>query len=116
VTSLLRVGYLGFSSGAPLVVVDDEVAATLGVRAHDRLLVRRGGREVVALVNVARHLPAGTILVNEEVALALGVEEGEASRSCLLPAQVLALRARVRARLLARGGRDPRDSRGRSEG
>ncbi len=76
-TSLLRVGYLGFSSGAPLVVVDDDAAAALGVRAHDRLLVRRGGREVVALVNVARHLPPGTVLVNEEVVSALGVEEGE---------------------------------------
>ena len=74
---LLRVKHLGFSSGTPLAVIDDGTAVVLGVRAHDRILLRKGGREATALVNVARHLPADTILVNEEVAESLDVKEGE---------------------------------------
>jgi len=77
-TTLLRVKHLGFSSGGPLVVIDGSAAEALGVRAHDRLLLRFGGREAVAVVNVARNLPADAILVNEEVAQALGVRDGDA--------------------------------------
>ncbi|MCC6051191.1 MAG: hypothetical protein LM580_10810, partial [Thermofilum sp.] len=77
-TLLSKVKLLGFSSGAPLVVVDERVAEALGVRAHDRLLLRFGGREAVAVVNVARNLSADAILVNEEVAQALGVRDGDA--------------------------------------
>ncbi|MEM0226637.1 MAG: AMP phosphorylase [Thermofilaceae archaeon] len=76
-TSLFRVKHLGFSSGAPLVVIDDGSAAALGVRAHDRLLLRKGGREVTAIVNVALQMPADTILVNEEVARSLNLSEGD---------------------------------------
>jgi len=76
-TTLLNVKHLGFSSGTPLVVVDDSVAETLGVRAHDRLLLKFGGREAVAVVNIARNLPADAILVNEEVARLLGVKDGD---------------------------------------
>ncbi|MEM0345052.1 MAG: hypothetical protein QW189_03995, partial [Thermofilaceae archaeon] len=76
-TSLFRVKHLGFSSGTPLVVIDDGSAAALGVRAHDRLLLRKGGREVTAIVNVALQMPADTILVNEEVARSLNLSEGD---------------------------------------
>lgn len=76
-TSVFRVRQLGFSSGAPLVVIDDASSASLGVRAHDRLLLRKEGKEVTAIVNVALQLPSDTILVNEEVARSLGVGEGD---------------------------------------
>jgi len=80
-----RVRYLGFSSGAPVVVIDDAAAAALGVRAHDRILLERGGRSVVAFVSVAQHLPEDTILVNEEVAASLGLREGDEVRASPAP-------------------------------
>mgnify|MGYP000089880294 CR=1 FL=1 len=76
-TTLLKVKHLGFSSGTPLVVIDDNVAESLGVRAHDRLLLKSKRREAVAVVNIAGNLPADTILVNEEVARSLGVVDGD---------------------------------------
>jgi len=77
VTLKLRVRHLGFSSGAPLVVIDEGAAAALGVRAHDRVVLRRGGREVVALVNIARRVPPDVAMVNDEVAEGLGVGEAD---------------------------------------
>lgn len=72
-----RVRLLSFSSGRPLVVIDDEAAKGLGVRPHERLVLRYGGREVVAVVNVAWHIPPDTILVNDEVVEGLGVRGGD---------------------------------------
>jgi len=75
--SKFKVRLLNFSSGRPLVVIDDEAAKSLGVRPHERLVLRWRGREVVAIVNVAWHIPPNTMLVNDEVAEELGVRGGE---------------------------------------
>ncbi|MCS7104208.1 MAG: AMP phosphorylase [Thermofilaceae archaeon] len=73
----LKVRLLGFSSGTPLVVVDDSVASALGAHAHDRLVLKHGVGEAVAVVNVARHLPSDVVLVNDEVAELLKLREGD---------------------------------------
>ncbi|MEM1508589.1 MAG: AMP phosphorylase [Thermofilaceae archaeon] len=73
----LRVRLLGFASGTPLLVLDDTAAYSLGVRPHDRVLVRRGGSEIVAVVNVAQNLSPDIALVNDEVARALALKTGE---------------------------------------
>lgn len=73
----LKVRLLGFASGTPLLVLDESAAYSLGVRPHDRVLVRRSGREVIAVVNVAQNLPPDVALVNDEVAKALDLRNGE---------------------------------------
>ncbi|RLE67885.1 MAG: AMP phosphorylase [Thermoprotei archaeon] len=72
-----RVKTLNFSSGKPLVVLDDEAAADMGVRPHERVSLRFNSREVIALVNVAWQIPRDIVLVNDEVVEGLGVEEGD---------------------------------------
>ena len=73
----LKVLCLGFEAGGRYtVVVDDELAKELGIGALDRLLVKHGDREVVAIVNIGYRLPQDSIAVYEEVARALEVREG----------------------------------------
>ncbi len=73
----LKVKNLGFSSGQYLVVTDDEVARELGVRPHERVKISYNGREVIAIINVAREIPKSVILANEDVIRELKVKEGE---------------------------------------
>ncbi|MCD6369015.1 MAG: AMP phosphorylase [Thermoproteales archaeon] len=72
----LIVKRIGFSSGIPQVIIDDSVAEALGVKPHDRLLVKYRGKEIVAEVNVAKEVPSSSILVNEEVWGGLELQEG----------------------------------------
>jgi len=73
----MRIKNLGFSSGQYLVVIDDSVAVELGVRPHERVKVSYNGREVVAIVNVARNIPSNMILANEDILEELNVKEGD---------------------------------------
>ncbi|RLE62302.1 MAG: AMP phosphorylase [Thermoprotei archaeon] len=73
----LKVKKLHFASGRPIAVLDDSTALGLGVRPHERIVLRCRGREVIALVNVGWHIPSDVILVNDEVVDALKVENGE---------------------------------------
>lgn len=107
-TTLLRVKHLGFSSGTPLVVVDNSVAESLGVHAHDRLLLKSKGREAVAVVNVAGNLPTDTILVNEEVARSLGVVDGDLVEASAAPSPKSARLIRDLLRGAWLGGEDAR--------
>jgi len=67
---------LGISSGKPIAVLDDSAAAKLGVRPHDRILMKWESRQVVAIVNVAYQVPEDVVLASEEVFRALSAEEG----------------------------------------
>ena len=73
----LKVKKLDFSSGTPTVVIDDSVALSLGVRPHERVILRYNGRELIALVNVGWRIPYDVVLVNNEVIELLKVREGE---------------------------------------
>lgn len=94
----LIVKRIGFSSGIPQVVVDDSVAAFLGIKPHDRVRVRYGGKEVVAEVNIAGEVPSQYILVNEEVWSELNLKEGAEVEveACEPPLSLKYIRDRLR--------------------
>jgi len=73
----LKARLLGFATGGTgVVVLDDAVAKQLGVHPLDRVVIRYNGREVLAIVNVAKKLPLDEVALYDEVAEALGVPEG----------------------------------------
>ncbi len=61
-----------------MVVVDDEVAKSMGLHPLDRVRISANGREVIAIVNIARKLPVDTVALYDEVAAALNVNDGDA--------------------------------------
>lgn len=73
----LRVKDLGFSSGQYLVVIDDTVATELGVGPHERVKISYKGKEIIALINIAKEIPENVVLVNEDVIRELNIREGD---------------------------------------
>jgi len=73
-----KVKLLGFEAGKKrIIVIDDEPAKVMGIHALDRVIVRKGDRDIVAIVNIARYLPHDTIAVYDEVAKALDLRDGD---------------------------------------
>ncbi len=73
----LKARLLGFASGGTgIVVLDDDVAKDLGVHPLDRIRIRYNGKEVLAIVNVAKKLPRDIVALYDEVADALNITEG----------------------------------------
>ena len=73
----LKARLLGFATGGTgVVVLDDDVAKQLGVHPLDRVRIKYDGKEVLAIVNVAKRLPLDEVALYDEVAEALGVKEG----------------------------------------
>ena len=76
---------LGFLSGKPMVVIDDSVAQLLGVKPHERVKVRYGDKEIVAIVNVAGEIAQDVILASDDVFRYLEAEDGSEVEVTLSP-------------------------------
>ncbi len=77
----LRAKLLGFATGGMgIVVLDDSIAKRLGVHPLDRVKITHNGKEVLAIVNVAKRLSSDgvdEVALYDEVAKALNVKEGD---------------------------------------
>lgn len=83
----LVVGVLNITAGGKrIVIINDATAGLLGVHSSDRVKLSYGGREVIALADLASDFPRDRIWFYMEIAQALGVTGGEAVNVELAPA------------------------------
>lgn len=73
----LKAVVLGYESGHYTVLLDNEVAEQLDVRANDRVKVSHEDREVIAIVTLAKNFPRDSIGLYDDVARALAVSDGQ---------------------------------------
>ena len=74
----LIVGVLNITAGGKrIVILNDETAALLGVHSSDRVKVSYGGKEIIAMANLAADFPSDRIWFYAEIAQALGITGDE---------------------------------------
>src|SRR3990172_7906832 len=74
---MAKVKFLGIEAGGkPIVVLNRDDAEELGLKSSDRVYLRAGGKELVAIMNTSRFLEKGKIGVYEEVSSILQLKEG----------------------------------------
>lgn len=73
----LKAVLLGYESGQYTVLIDDTVAQMLDVRPNDRIKVSYNGKEITAIVTVAKRFPEDSIGLYDNVARALDVKDGD---------------------------------------
>lgn len=72
-----RVKLLGIEAGGkPIAVMAEGDARRLGVKSSDRILIRLGGSEATAILNIASEFPEGVLGVYREVREKLNLAEG----------------------------------------
>jgi AMP phosphorylase len=82
----LIAGVLNITTGGKrIVILNDETAALLGVHSSDRVKLSYGGKEVIAIANLAADFPADRIWFYLEIAQALGVTGDESVDVQLAP-------------------------------
>ncbi len=82
----LVAGILNITAGGKrIAILDDEIAGLLGLHSSDRLRLTYGGKELIALVNVATDFPHDRIWVYLEIAQALGIKDGDKIEVQLAP-------------------------------
>ncbi|XES77734.1 MAG: AMP phosphorylase [Candidatus Bathyarchaeia archaeon] len=99
----LIAGVLNITTGGKrIVILNDETAALLGVHSSDRVKLSYGGKEVIAIANLASDFPADRIWFYLEIAHALGVTGGETVDVQLapMPESLGNIRAKLRGQRL----------------
>lgn len=99
----LIAGVLHITAGGKRVaIIDEETASLLGVHSSDRIRVSCGGREIIALANVATGFGADRIWLFAEIAQALEAEDGDAVEVQLapMPESLSNVRAKLRGERL----------------
>jgi AMP phosphorylase len=82
----LIAGVLNITAGGKrIVILNDETAALLGVHSSDRVKLSFGGKEIIAMANLAADFPADRIWFYAEIAQALGVTGDESVDVQLAP-------------------------------
>ena len=82
----LVVGVLNITAGGKrIAIIDEETASLLGVHSSDRIRLTYGGKEVIALVNMATNFSPDRIWLYTEVSEALSVSGGETVEVQLAP-------------------------------
>ena len=99
----LTVGVLNITAGGKrIAIIDDETADLLGVHSSDRIKLSYGGKEIIALANVAADFPPDRIWLYLEISEALGVKDGDAVEVQLaqMPESLSNVRAKLRGERL----------------
>lgn len=75
----LKSKFLGLETGGkPIVILNKEDAAEIGIRSLGRVSLKIGKKELIAIVNIStKFVPKNFIGVSEEVTLRLGLKENE---------------------------------------
>jgi AMP phosphorylase len=100
----LIAGVLNITAGGKrIVILNDQTAGLLGVHSSDRVNLAYGGKEVIAIADLASDFPADRIWFYSEIAQALGITGDETVQVQLapMPESLSNVRAKLRgARLL----------------
>jgi AMP phosphorylase len=90
------------TGGSRIAILSEESASTLGVHSSDRIRIRRGSREVIAIANLAPYFPNDRIGLYQETTVALGVKEADTVSVLLapLPESLFNVRAKLRGERL----------------
>jgi AMP phosphorylase len=99
----LVVGILNITAGGKrIIILNDVTAGLLGVHSHDRVKLVYGGKEVIALANLASDFPPNRIWFYAEIAQALGVTGDEIVEVQLapMPESLVNVRAKLRGERL----------------
>ncbi len=82
----LVAGVLNITAGGKrIAILDDDTAGLLGVHSSDRIRVVYGGKELIAIANVATDYPPDHIWIYLETAYALGIKDGDEVEVQLAP-------------------------------
>ncbi|MGA2680575.1 MAG: AMP phosphorylase [Candidatus Bathyarchaeia archaeon] len=91
-----------FTGGNRIAILSEESASSLGVHSSDRIRIRYGNQEMIAIANIAAFFSRKRIGLYEETATALGVKEDETVSVQLapLPESLFNVRAKLRGERL----------------
>jgi AMP phosphorylase len=82
----LTAGVLNITAGGKrIVILNDQTAGLLGVHSSDRVKLAFGGREVIAIADLASDFPADRVWFYAEIAQALGITGDESVQVQLAP-------------------------------
>jgi len=72
----LRIKMLKFSAGRPVAIINDALALKASIHVDNRVLIKKGAKAVVAVVDVAKNfLEKDEVAVSSEIVRQLGLEE-----------------------------------------
>ena len=94
----LHVEALMITTGSSrIAILSDETASLLGVHSSDRIDINYGGKQMVAIANIAPYFPKNRIGLYQETTQALGVKEDETVDVLLapLPESLFSVRAKL---------------------
>ncbi|MGA2385678.1 MAG: AMP phosphorylase [Candidatus Bathyarchaeia archaeon] len=74
-----------FTGGSRIAILSEEAASSLGVHSSDRIRIKYGNQEMIAIANIAEFFSKRRIGLYEETAKALGVKEAETVSVHLAP-------------------------------
>jgi AMP phosphorylase len=99
----LVAGVLNITAGGKrIAIIDEETASLLGLHSSDRIRLTCGGKEVIALANVATGFGPDRIWLYLEIAEALGAKDGDTVEVQLapMPESLSNVRAKLRGERL----------------
>ena len=73
------------TGGSRIALLSEESASSLGVHSSDRIRIKYGNQELIAIANIAEFFPPKRIGFYDETAKALGVKEDETVSVSLAP-------------------------------
>ena len=74
-----------FTGGSRIAIISEESANSLGVHSSDRIRIKYGNQEMIAIANIAEYFSKKSIGLYNETAKALGVKEDETVSVQLAP-------------------------------
>ena len=85
------------TGGSRIAIISDETASLLGVHSSDRININYGGKQMIAIANIAPYFPKNRIGFYQETVEALGVKEDETVdvRLAPLPESLFNVRAKL---------------------
>lgn len=85
------------AGGRRIVLLDDETASLLGVHSSDRVCIAFNGKQLVAIVNIARSFPSTQVGLYREIAKELGIKSGDKVEVCYasLPESLAFVRRKI---------------------
>ena len=73
------------TGGSRIAILSEEAASSLGVHSSDRIRIKYGNQEMIAIANIAEYFSSKRIGLYDETAKALGVKEDETVSVQLAP-------------------------------
>ena len=90
------------AGGKQIAIISEESANSLGVHSSDRIKIRHGSKEMIAITNIATHFPRNRIGFYEEISKSLGLkgEETVTVEIAEIPESLMYVRAKLRGERL----------------